>query len=389
MKDREKLLQVGIDFRSGKREERTWNDLNNSMDNPFANGESYRGFTKKQLKKLGKLPSKERVVSEEVQGKLDEVELKINDLKSEKIKLQDQRREYNKIIREKARFEAVLEEFENIIDKANKIKPLKVDEYVKINSENEMVVVFTDWHYGLFADNHWNFYDANEFHRRLEKYLNKIISIGREHNVSKVHVLNLGDMIQGNIHLVSRVTNVEDVIMQTQNISESMAEMLLNIAKNFSEVNYHSVVGNHGRVNANKQEAMSTENFEYMIDWYLKGRLQDIKNIHIIKNEEEPSIIKTTICGSKVFATHGDKDKISNVVSNMSLMFKEIPDYVYLGHLHHFAVDTFHDVQVIMSGSLSGTDEYAKDIRRSGKACQTITIMNKEKEECIYNIKLN
>lgn len=368
---------------------KTYQELNEEFGKPYKNGESLRCATKKELKQQNKLPSRKEFISEETQNKLLEIDMKINDLKVEKIKIQDQRREYNKIIREKARYEVVLEEFEKIIDKINKIKPLKINNYVHINSNREMIAIFADWHYGLFADNYWNFYDVSEFHDRVENYLNEIIRIGKEHNVKKIHILNLGDLIQGNIHLVSRISNVEDVVQQTQNVSETLAEMLVNIAENFTSVDYYSVVGNHGRINANKMEAMSTENFEYMIDWYLKARLQNIKNIHMYKNEADPEIIKTVICGNKIYATHGDKDKVSNIIQNLSLMFKEIPDIAFLGHMHHFMVDTIHDVQIVMSGSLSATDEYAKDIRRTGKASQTIVVFNDNKEECIYNVKLN
>ena len=57
--DKEELLNIGIQFRGGKFPSETWESLNKKYDCPFATGESWRCFVKKQLKKQNKLPTRD------------------------------------------------------------------------------------------------------------------------------------------------------------------------------------------------------------------------------------------------------------------------------------------------------------------------------------------
>lgn len=58
---REELLDIGIKFRGGAFPNETWETLNIKYNKPFASGESFRSFVKKELKKQNKLPSKESI----------------------------------------------------------------------------------------------------------------------------------------------------------------------------------------------------------------------------------------------------------------------------------------------------------------------------------------
>ena len=44
---------------------------------------------------------------------------------------------------------------------------------------------------------------------------------------------------------------------------------------------------------------------------------------------------------------------------------------------------------VTTNGTLSGVDEYAKDLRLTGTATQTLMMYNKDGRYCTYKIKLN
>jgi len=63
--DKEKLLDIGIQFRGGKFPSETWDSLNKKYGHPFKSGEGFRCFVKKELKKLNKLPSKDNGNNEE------------------------------------------------------------------------------------------------------------------------------------------------------------------------------------------------------------------------------------------------------------------------------------------------------------------------------------
>lgn len=125
MDDRKKLFQIGVDFREGRREEKTWETLNNSQGKPFASGESYRCFVKKELKKLGKLKSKEENLSEKEN-------MTSANLEQNKRELEDIKKEYNKINKEIDKLESKEE---------RRLKVIEKDDYYTIYSNKREITV--------------------------------------------------------------------------------------------------------------------------------------------------------------------------------------------------------------------------------------------------------
>lgn len=311
-------------------------------------------------------------------------------LAEEKVKLRDQRREYNKSIREKARFDHIKDEFIKVFQNTDDIIPLdfKCREYQA--SEKEGVLLLGDWHVGLKVENYWNKYDIEIFHERINKLVNKTIEYGKLHNIRKLHIMGLGDFLHGIIHVNVRVANEEDVVTQIKIVAETLAKMLIEFCREFEEVEFSMTRGNHARIIPNKKESIDKENFEEFIIWYLEAKLSSLKNLILKKNEMDDEIIVTNILGYNCFGVHGDKDKINNVVENLSLMLRIIPDYVFTADKHHLEENEIHGVEVTINRSLSGVDQYAKSIRKTSKAGQTFMIFSKEEgRECTYNIKLN
>ena len=66
------------------------------------------------------------------------------------------------------------------------------------------------------------------------------------------------------------------------------------------------------------------------------------------------------------------------------------PDGIIMGHRHHNAYDTVHNVKIIQCGCMSGSDDYCIDNRLSGKPEQCVVITNDSKAVvCMYDIKLD
>ena len=365
----------------------------------YSSGESLRCAYKVYRQKNGTLPSREEKISRDVEDKLTEIDMKMIDLQKERVKLSDQKKGFNRLIRESARKEDIIEEITNAIIEGVEEGTLKDFKVHKRQSsyapkfweepKYEMVVCFSDFHYGLSVDNYWNKTDADIFVKRLTEYINKIIDIGEMFSVSRIVVLNLGDVISGNIHTGLRVENKKNIIKQVQEVTEYIALALYELSLHFDNVDYYSAIGNHGRVTANKHESITDENFESFVSWYLKPRLSAIDNITINDNVIDKDVIVAKVKGHTITGSHGDKDTVKNIVSNMTHMIKEIPVSCYLGHLHHYAEDTIQGVNVIMSGSLIGTDTYAKDIRCFGSACQTVCLYDENGKVCSFNVVLS
>ena len=84
-----------------------------------------------------------------------------------------------------------------------------------------------------------------------------------------------------------------------------------------------------------------------LLPFYLKARMQNIRNISICDNTVEPEIAMFNIRGNKVFAAHGHKDSPSNVVQNFTMLFGIKPNIVLLGHRHTNGLTTVHDARLV------------------------------------------
>lgn len=321
---------------------------------------------------------------------LKQYEIKLQELQKEKIKFQDQRREYKKLLSIDARFENLLSKIDETVLEISKEKPLIVNKPTTPIGNREGILMISDWHSELQVDNFLNKFDKEEFLRRVNRLVNKTIEHGKFHNIRKLHVFNLGDLLSGLIHVNARVANNETTVSQTMFIGELLSEILCRFANEFNSVVFYSVLDNHSRVFANKEESIAGESFARFIPWYMQARLKDIENIEIKTDALDEEIIVTEICGKKVFAVHGHCDKLHSVVSDLALMIKEIPDYVFVSHWHHNVEDEIHSCDVIVNQSLIGSDDYAKSLRKTSKPAQKFMIFNElEGRECTYSIRLD
>lgn len=323
---------------------------------------------------------------------IKELENKKIEIEKEKIKFQDQRREFKKLLRDYARAEHIQEFIAQTAHEVGKMKPLIVyekEEY-KNNPYREGVALFSDWHTGLFVQNYWNSFNVEELLRRVRRLTVKIIEYGTLNQIRVLHLFLLGDLINGLIHVTTRINNTEDVIRQTQITAEIIAEMTKEFANNFEQIKLYTVRGNHDRVSARKEEEIAKESFVDFIPWYLKARLSHINNVEIVENKYDDEIIVTEVCGYKVAGVHGHRDRVNDVVPNLTLMTREFIDYVVMGHIHHnFSTET-HGIEVIVNPSLSGVDDYAKEIRKTSKPSQKFLIFDKEESLLnTYSIRLD
>lgn len=387
-KDLKEVFNLGIKKRNHEID-LSWQEISDKYPHLFDNsGENLRQFIKRELRKQGKLPNKSNCIDKNIQNKLTELDKKIIEFRKEKIKYQDQKRELRKIEREWSRAEHFYDEIQKSIKDITPLEQIKVIRYYP-DQYKEGLLLTSDWHVGLFCSNYWNEFNKDVLYKRVNKLLNKVIEYGKLHRINKLHIFSLGDLINGFIHITARITNTENVIQQTQLGAELLSNFLLKLSENFPKIYFYNTVGNHDRLMPNKQESLMDENFMFLIPWYLKARLKGVNNIEFVDNKVDEGIVIANICGKYVFGVHGDKDKVKDVVPNLTLMLKIIPSMVCLGHTHHHEENEYHDVDVVVNSSLSGVDEYAKNIRRTSKPSQKLIIFNNDDwRECTYNINL-
>lgn len=334
--------------------------------------------------------SKERFTDEEM---LTIIEQK-RELEKAKIKLRDERLDYQKTVREEARKESMVELVRRVF--VDTVVPFDYIPYhiAYGRHDDEMVICLSDLHAGIVCDNYWNQFNTNILRERLHKYLNEIRDIQQTHMCRKCYVVLGGDNISGLIHSNLRLQNNEDVVKQIKIASEYIGNFINELVKmeTFDEIEVRSVAGNHSRMSQNKEDHLKGEELDELIPFYLN--LMFAKN-DIVKIYEESPIDSTinsfTTSGNKLFyIVHGDKDAVSKVVSELTLMVGKKPDGIIMGHRHHNALDSAHSVKVIQCGCVVGTDTHCVDNRISGEPEQCVFITNKNRTvKCLYDIGLN
>lgn len=318
-----------------------------------------------------------------------ELQIQKRELERKKIQFRDERNAWQKQNFIDARVEEKLNLLEEELTSQGRIN-FDIHDNVNINSDNDMLVILSDFHIGQCFRSIWGEYNSDIAKQRLNQLLNEIIAIQKLHNSEKCYVSLQGDMLSGNIHKTIQVTNRENVIDQIKIASELISSFCYELTKVFRVVFLSSVVGNHTRMDR-KEEALHDERLDDIVAWGVELSLKHIENFHVLNRKLDNGISDIDIRGKTYIAVHGDFDGYNKTgVSNLCMHLGFIPYAITYGHLHTCAIDEVNGVKMIRSGTLAGSgDDYTIEKRLSGKPSQMVCVCNKKGIMCYYPIELN
>lgn len=324
---------------------------------------------------------------------LKKIQAEKDELYKIKKQVQDQRREYNKLLTSDARSEhlnnKMLEATEHLFEQ----NPLEFNNYTPcVTSTNEAVLVLSDWHFGMVTDNIWNTYNQAICKGRVVELFGKTVKCLQTHNVNKLHIVVLGDLIHGHISTGVRLSSDEKICDEIMQVSEMLATLINSLSQYVNKVEVYMTYGNHGRSFPHKEESIHSDNLETIIPWYLKQRLQANERI-IICDEDCYEFIWLQVCGYNIIASHGDLDNVKSSPLQLNALFNKVYDksidYVLLGDKHHVECFEQLGIEATIVGSLCGTDEYANTKRLYSVPSQSLMIFNElDGKLCTYNIRL-
>lgn len=322
-------------------------------------------------------------------AQLEEIEVQKRELERKKIQFRDERNAWQRQNYIDARVEQKLDLLEKELISQGKIN-FDIHDNVNITSENDILVILSDFHIGQCFHSIWGEYNSDIAKRRLNQLLNEIIAIQKMHNSEKCYISLQGDMLSGNIHKSIQVTNRENVIEQIKIASELISSFCYELTKIFNVVFLSSVVGNHSRMDK-KEESLHDERLDDIITWGVELSLKHIDNFHVLSRNLDSGIVDMDIRGKTYIAVHGDFDGYNKTgVSNLCMHLGFIPYAITYGHLHTCAVDETNGVKMIRGGSLAGSgDNYTIEKRLSGKPSQMVCVCNKRGIMCYYPIELD
>lgn len=338
------------------------------------------------------------VIDEEYQDKLPEedaeaLDEKIAELKRERQKFFDQRREYNKLVSKDARNEHLED---RLVEAANNLTNTigKIDFSVSKDKEKATaVLVFADWHYGMVSDNIWSTYDTDICKERVRKIAEEAAMRLSLHKCETLVVVVLGDLIHGAIHTSSRVASEELVCDQLMRASEILAQAIEYLSSFVNHTYVYCSYGNHARTVQSKDDNLHDDNMERIIPWWLEQRLKDNSSIQMSSSLAE-DIVYFNLYGYNFIADHGDRDQPKTAPRMLSALLAKkynfTPDYILLAHKHHR--ESFEELGVtsMICGALCGADEYANNKRLFSTPEQTMLIVRPDiGVDAEYHLKCN
>lgn len=348
----------------------TWDDISNEIYRQFGmliSGDACRKRAHKNVT-IDDTPIK------------DVVEDQNDNLNSDMLisyQLKDERTQITSLFRRMSREENIKDIAREVAGCMNDFRPISINKvYVKNTPCNEALFIISDWHYGIDINNYVNVYNTDICKQRVVDITSQVVNKIKQNKITKLHILNLGDMIAGIIHLQLRINSRIDVMTQVIEVSEIIANMIADLAK-YVDIEYYSVLDNHSRLDPNKKESMNLESLARITHWYLKERFKDSKSVNINDNEIDQDIASFYIKNEfLVVGVHGDKDKQCNMIPSLNLFTKENIDMVCSAHLHHFSANEDNRVWRVSNGSLMGTDDFAFQKRLDSVPSQTLVTFN-------------
>ena len=380
--ENESVIDYIMRLSESKKEDKniTWQMIADGVYSQFGLDRTESWVRRTVKKELGLIPDEHEELLDCIQEQQEILDETYQKIKKEKVKLSDERVQVNAYYRALAREETIKE---IALQTANEISSKKfLPKYTpSLAGDKEAVLCISDWHYGIQIKNPWNEFNPEICKDRVAKLLSETIRRMKENHCTKLHLVNLGDLIAGRIHLGLRLDSRFDVITQTMQVSELLAEFIASLTK-YVQVEYYDCIDNHSRLEPNKKEAQELETLARIIPWYLKERFKDNNAVTINSNKYGYDISTLESLGHKIVGVHGDKDKPNTVMGNISTFTRDSYDMVLMAHRHHVYMDESCETVLVCNGSLMGTDSFAQSLRLNSPASQNLIIVS---EDCVMD----
>ena len=356
----------------------TWQDIAYTINTELGYNYSSDKY-RKDAYKLNKILNEEK-----------DAPFELSTVKLERSKLNDERAQINALYRRIAREETLKEIAKTAVESiSDKIK-LDLPNEIITKSKKVAILQLSDIHYGIDDETRWNKYNTEIAKQRIIKLQNKVIEYLQKENIDELYIVNLGDMIGGRIHLQLRINTRIDVVTQTIQISEILAEFTNNISK-YAKIHCYFTTDNHGRLEPSIKDSIELESLSRIVPWFMQERLKENKNVIVHTDENYgDDIVVINVLGHTIACCHGHKDKPTKIVSNLTLYTKKHFDMILSSHFHHLAVEEENSTIVVYNGSIMSTDSYAEKLRLNSKPSQNLIICSeKDVMECLYKIDLS
>ena len=327
---------------------------------------------------------------------IEEMQLQRRELEKERKKLQTEKLEYNRWLREEARDEMIAERIENAIYDLPRLDPPCGSQQKVQQSENTAwILAFGDAHFGAefeirgLYNEIINAYNPEIFYDRMENLFAQTLHIIQKENIADLYVFDLGDQIDGLLRISQLMKLRFGVVESTIKYADYLANWLNELSKHVN-VYFRQCAGNHSelRLINNKKNTFEDENMAAVIYQFLKIRLADNPRFHIDQNQT--GMIFETLAGNNVMAFHGEAKDMESAMKDFVQIYGIDIDILIAGHLHHAYSETVGvNTDVMRTPSLIGVDDYSLKLHKTSNPGATLfKVENGAGKTMEYHIKL-
>ena len=324
----------------------------------------------------------------------DDIAEQRRELAKERVKLQTEKLEYNRWLREEARDELITEK---ICDAVNSLIPLDIPEHITpVHNTRAYALVYGDEHFGveyelkgLFGDI-INAYSPEIFEERMWDLFHQTVEIVQKENIDTLNVFNMGDFNDGILRVSQLMKLRYGVVDGTIKYADFIANWLNELTK-FVRVKYQSTNGNHSelRLIGQPKGTFTEDNMGKVVTEFIKTRLKDNPNFTYIENPT--GFIYAQLACNTVLGIHGEVKNMKTAIDEFSRIYNVPIQYLLAGHLHHNKTEEVGvNSEVINVGSIIGVDSYSLSLHKTANASAKLLVFEQTRGKvCEYTLKLN
>ena len=324
----------------------------------------------------------------------DTVQERIRLMQKEQIKLQTEKLEYNRWLRENARDELLIEKLGDSIRGLSPL-PRRAIRPVR-HSPISGSLLFGDEHFGAefeirgLRGEILNAYNVDIAKERMWDLLDKTVEIVRKEGLEELNVFNMGDFTDGLIR-VGQIAKLQyGVVDSTVIYMEFLANWLDRLTE-YVNVNFQMVHGNHSELRVFNQPkgAFKDENMGKIVSAYIKARLANNPNFNYIENSA--GLIFADVSGFNLLGIHGECKNMARAIKDFAATYQTPIHILAGGHLHHAAQENVgYNMYTVRVPSLIGIDPFSMSLNATSNAGATfLTVEEGVGKLAEYFIHLN
>ena len=324
----------------------------------------------------------------------DDVAKQKRELLKERTKLQTEKLEYNRWLREEARDELITEKICNAI---SSLEPLDIPKYIApVHNTRAYALCYGDEHYGveyelkgLFGDI-INAYSPDIFEERMWDLFNQTVEIIQKEDIDTLNIFSMGDFSDGILRVSQLMKLRYGVVDGTIKYADFIANWLNEFTK-YVRVNFQSTNGNHSelRMLGQPKGTFTGDNMGKVVAEFIKARLKDNPNFTYIENPT--GLIYAQLACNTVLGIHGEVKNMKAAIDEFSRIYNVPIQYLLAGHLHHNRTEEVGvNSEVINVGSIIGVDNYSLSLHKTANASAKLLVFEQTRGKvCEYTLKLN